>query len=87
MDREHTEQREVREESDDTGRRGHVEDPVVRRGIRRVHAGDPEPLGLLVPRIRDREVLEADPEERMVEEHLERGLIQKDAVAQTDPAA
>ena len=65
--REHEEEREVREESDDPRRRRDVKDPVVRRRVRRVHAGDREPLGLLVSRVGDREVLEPDPEEGMVE--------------------
>ena len=87
MDRECGEQREVCEKSDDPRRRGHVEDPVVRGRVGRVHAGDREPLGLLIARVGDREVLEADPEERMVEKHLERRLIEEDAVTQSDPAS
>src|SRR5207245_1385487 len=71
---------------DNTGRRRDVEDPVMCRRIRRVHAGDPEPLRLLVTRVRDREVLEADAEERMVEENPKRGVVEQDAVTQADPA-
>ena len=81
-DRENGEESDVRDEPDDPGRRGDVEDPVVRRGVRRVGSGDSEPLGLLVARVGDREVLEADAEEWMVEEHAERGLIEQDAVAE-----
>ena len=57
----------------------------MRRRVGRVHARDPEPLGLLISRIRDGEVLEPDPKERVVEEHLEPGLVQKNAVAKADP--
>ena len=59
----------------------------MRRRVGRVHARDPKPLGLLISRIRDGEVLEPDPEERVVDEHLESRLIEKDSIAQADPAA
>jgi hypothetical protein len=86
MDRDRSKERDVRDKPDDPGRRRDMEDPVVRRCVRRVHARDREPLRLLVSRIRDREVFEPDSEERMVEEHLESRLIEKDAVAQSDPS-
>ena len=85
MHGERGEQSKVREQSNDPRRRGDVKDPVVRRRVGRVHARDSEPFGLLVSRVRDGEVLEPDPEDRVVEEHLEPRLIEKDAVAKADP--